>query len=239
MIRVRQYFLLIIFLPLFFCNCEVLKQSSKKDFNEGFYKSRLFHKKLKKVYVVPEENLIKVYTEKGLDKIDTAIAVKIAFPADQKPGDFKGYLFRKSSVDIDINSILLKYRPSVSGFPNQLHTSIFNGVFFVGYRNDMYELKYIENPLHIFKRNIRHYGYSFGVFAGLGTTPMNEYVTQNNIAIEYDGFVNVEGVAVILSIRKLNFGLNYGMEHLMDPNRGFWIYQGKSWVGLSVGLHLN
>jgi hypothetical protein len=134
---------------------------------------------------------------------------------------------------------LLKYRPAVSGFPNQLNTGIFNGAFFLGYRNDIYELKYIENPLHAFKRNIRHYGFSIGVFAGLGTTPMNEFVTLSNIAIEYDGFVNVEGVAAFLSVRKLTFGLNAGVDHLMDPNRKVWIYQGKPWVGLSVGLHLN
>jgi hypothetical protein len=191
------------------------------------------------VYVVQKEDEIYVYPEKGHDKVDTAGSVKISFPPDHMPGDFKEYLFQRNSVDIDVNSTLLKYRPSVSGFPKQLNTSIFNGALFVGYRNDMYKLKYKENPVHDFKRNIRHYGFSAGVFAGLGTTPMNEFVTQSNISIEYDGFVNVEGLAVILSIRKVNFGLNLGVEHLMDPNREFWIYQGKPWLGLSVGLHLD
>ena len=239
MFRIHHYFLLVLLLPLIFGSCKALKESSKYGFNEGYYKSRLFHKKLKKVYVVPQDNYIKVYTEKSLHKVDTAIAVKIAFPPDQRPGDFEEYLFRKSSPDIDIISILLKYRAAIFGFPNQLNTSIFNGAFYFGYRNDIYKLKYTENPLHEFKRNVRHYGFSAGVFAGLGTTAMNEFVTQNNIAIEYDGFVNVEGVAAFFSVRKLTFGLNFGVDHLMDPNREVWIYQGKSWVGLSVGLHLN
>jgi len=239
MIRVRQYFLLILFLPLFFCNCEGFKQTSKKDFNEGFYKSRLFHKNLIKVYVVPREDQIDIYPEKGHDKIDTTVAAKIIFTPDHMPGDFKEYLFHRNSVDIDVNSTVLKYRPSVSGFPNQLNTSIFNGAVFVGYRNDIFKIKYKENPLYELKRSTRHYGFSAGVFAGLGTTPMNEYVTLSNIAIEYDGFVNVEGVALILSIRKLNFGFNLGVEHLMDPNRKFWIYQGKPWLGICIGLHLD
>ena len=239
MTRVHHYILLILFLPLLTCSCKTLKQSSKYGFNEGYYKSRIFHKKLKKVYVIPGDDQIKIYTEKSLHKNDTAVAVKIAFPPDQKPGDFEEYFFRRNGLDADIISILLKYRPAVSGFPNQLTTGIFNGAFFFGCRKDIYELKYTENPLHEFKRNIMHYGYSVGVFAGLGTTAMNEFVTQNNIAIEYDGFVNVEGVAAFLSVRKLTFGLNFGVDHLMDHNRKLWIYQGKSWLGLSVGLHLN
>jgi hypothetical protein len=38
---------------LIFTGCGVLKESPKYGFNEGYYKSRLFKKKLKKVYVVP------------------------------------------------------------------------------------------------------------------------------------------------------------------------------------------
>jgi hypothetical protein len=239
MIRIRHNIPLICFFALLISSCKALNESSKHGFNEGFYKSRLFHKKLKRVYVVPGENEIKIYSEKSLHKIDTALAVKIAFPADKKPLDFNEYLFRNSSPDISIISTFLKYRPSVSGFPNQLTTSIFNGAFFFGYRNDIYKLKYTENPLHDFKRNIRHYGFSVGVFAGLGTTPMNEFVTQGNIAIEYDGFENVTGLAAFLTIRKLNFGLTLGIDHLMDTNKDVWIYQGKPWAGLSIGLHLD
>lgn len=239
MIKVHHYILLLLFLPLLVSSCKTLKQSSKYGFNEGFYKSRIFHKKLKKVYVIPGDDLIKVYTEKNLLKNDTAKAVKIAFPPDKKPLNFETYSFRRSGLDVDIISVLLKYRAAVSGFPNQLNTSIFNGAFYFGYRNDIYKLKYTENPLHVFKRNVTHYGFSVGAFAGVGTTAMNEYVTQNNIAIEYDGFVNVEGIAAFLAVQKLSFGLNFGVDHLMDKNRKFWIYQGKSWVGISVGLHLN
>ena len=239
MIKIHHYILLVLFLPLLISSCKTLKQSSKYGFNEGFYKSRIFHKKLKRVYVVPEEDLIKIYTEKSLLKNDTSIAVKITFPPDQKPLDFMDYSFRRSGLDMDIISVLLKYRPAVSGFPNQLNTSIFSGALYFGYRNDIYRLKYTQNPLHVFKRKVVHYGFSVGAFAGLGTNLINEFVTQNNIAIEYDGFVNVEGIAAFLAVQKMTFGLNFGVDHLMDPNRKVWIYQGKSWIGISFGLHLN
>jgi hypothetical protein len=239
MIRNHYNITLIIFLAILFSSCKALKESSKNGFNEGFYKSRIFHKELRKVYVVPGEDHIKIYTEKSHNNVDTTLTLKIDFSPDQRPPGFDEYLFSNGSPDIYIMATVLKYRPSVSGFPNQLSASIFNGSIFLGYRNDYYKLKYIENPLHVYKRNIRHYGFSMGLFAGLGTTPMNEFVTQRNINIEYDGFVNTEGIAAFIAVGKFTIGISTGIEHLMDPNRKFWIYQGKPWVGLSVGLHLN
>jgi hypothetical protein len=239
MIRNHHHITLIIFIAILFSSCEGLKESSKNAFNEGFYKSRIFHKELKKIYVVPGEDEIKIYTEKGHNMVDTALTLTIDFPADHKPPGFDEYLFSNGSPDIYIMSTILKYRPSVSGFPNQLNASIFNGSFYLGYRNDYYKLKYTETPLHTYKRKIRHYGFSMGLFAGLGTTPMNEFVTQSIINIEYDGFVNTEGIAAFISMGKFTIGISSGIEHLMDPNRKYWIYQGKPWVGLSVGLHLN
>src|SRR5439155_22366743 len=116
MIKIRYHNILIIFLPVLINSCQTLKQSSKYGFNEGFYKSRIFHKKLKKVYVVPENESIKIYTEKSLHKhiIDTVTSLKIVFPSNQKPREFENYLFRQNSLDLDILTILFKYRPSVS-----------------------------------------------------------------------------------------------------------------------------
>ena len=119
-------------------SCRTIKQSSKYGFNEGYYQSKLFHKKLKSVYVMPGEDSIKVYTAKSLSKdfVDTVQSLKIVFPANHKPGNFDNYIFKQTSFDIDILSILFKYRPSVSGFPKQLNTSILNGAIYFGYRSD-------------------------------------------------------------------------------------------------------
>ena len=193
------------------------------------------------MYVVPADESIKVYTEKSLHKdfVDTATSLKIAFFPDQKPQDFENYVFRQNSLDADILSILLKYRPSINGFPNQLNTSILNGALYLGYRTDLYKLTYTQSPLRIFRRDIVHYGFSFGIFTGVGSSGIDEFVTQNGINIQYDGFLNVSGIAVIIALNKLTFGLTFGADHLLDKNRKAWIYQGKPWVGLSVGLNLN
>jgi hypothetical protein len=112
-----------IFIALLLTGCSVLKNSPKYGFNEGYYKSRIFHKKLKHIYVVPGEDSIKVYTAKRLRKeiLDTSKLVKIAFPQNQKPSEFENYIFRKNSFDIDLLTIAFKYQPSVNGFPRQLN----------------------------------------------------------------------------------------------------------------------
>ena len=236
-----KFYFLLTAATLLFSACQSLKQSSKYGFNEGFYKSRLFHKKIKSVYVLPGEDSIKVYSAKRLlnATADTNVSVKIAFPANEKPERFENYLFKQTSFDLDILSILLKYRPQVKGFPNQLNTSILNGVLYLGYRTDLFHLHYKQNALRRYKREVSHYGFSIGVFTGIGASRIDPFVTLGALNIEYDGFVNPSGIAAILAMNKLSFSLALGVDHLLDKNRRVWIYQGKPWIGLGVGLNLN
>ena len=66
---------------------------------------------------------------------------------------------------------------------------MFNGALFTAYRTDVYKLSYKENPLHLAKRIVTHYGFSIGGFAGLDTARIQEYVTLNRINYQYDGAV--------------------------------------------------
>jgi hypothetical protein len=115
----------------------------------------------------------------------------------------------------------------------------FNGAVYFGYRSDLYRLSYKQTPLHVFKRNITHYGYSFGFFTGIGTARIDEYVTDNGINIQYDGAVNLSGVNIVVGVEKLSIGLAVGIDHLLDRNRKYWINEAEPWVGLSFGLNLN
>jgi hypothetical protein len=133
---------------LLFQSCQMMRQSSKHGFNEGYYKSRLFRKKVKTLYVVPDADSIRVYSRKKLSKgaVDTAEALKLAFPANEKPAAFENYLFRQNTFDADLLSILFKYRPARHPYPHQINTS-FNGVIYIGYRTDMYHLRYQQTPV--------------------------------------------------------------------------------------------
>ncbi len=146
--------------------------------------------------------------------------------------------YYKPSFDLDVLSIPFKYRPVARGFPRQLNTA-FNGALYAGYRIDQYRLYYRRSPLGEYGRRISHYGYSGGLFAGIGATPMNPWVTNYAIDSEYDGLVVATGAAVIVAINTLSFGAGVGIDHLMDRNRAVWIYRNKPWIGFLFGLNLN
>jgi hypothetical protein len=225
---------------LVFSSCKVLSESSKYAFSEGYYKSRLYHKKQKNIYVVPSEDSIRIYSAKSIKKgfVDTTKKIKIVFSADKKPREFENYSFKKNSLDLDVLSVLFKYRPTVKNFPKQLNTT-FNGAIYFGYRTDVYQLSYKQTPLKNYKRNINHYGYSFGVFSGIGSARIDEYVTLNGIDYEYDGVVNLTGIAFIMALNKISIGVNAGIDFLLDKNRKYWVNNKKPWAGLSIGLNIN
>ena len=152
--------------------------------------------------------------------------------------NFEAHSFRKSTFDLGAISVLFKCRPTIHGFPPQMNTA-FNGSIYLGMRTDLYKLRYKESPLHRFKKSLSHYGYSFGFFSGLGTELVNEFNTEGGIAIEYDGIVNLSGLVAIIGVNNLTFGLALGADHLLDKNKKFWIYTGKPWLGVSVGLNIN
>ena len=221
-------------------SCETLKHSAKHGFTEGFYRSHLHLQELKKVYVLPSDDLIKVFSVNTLKKsvIDTSESLRIAFPPDTKPLEFKTYLFRKNSFDLQALTVLFRYRPGLKNFPRQL-TQSYNGAVYVGYRTDIYRLSYKKTPIQLYKRSITHYGFSVGVFSGIGSERIDEFNTLNGISFEYDGIVSLSGIAAILAINKLSFGITLGADHLLDTNRKYWVSNDKPWVGVSISLNLN
>ncbi|MDB5211173.1 MAG: hypothetical protein JWQ30_2000 [Sediminibacterium sp.] len=222
------------------CSCQSIKQSSKYGLTEGYYTGYAKGQPKMPIYVFPDEDSIKVYrSENIMARVDSGRSLYRAFPAGiTSPGE-NNYYFKQQTLDFDVLSILLKYRPAIAGFPNQLNTSILNGALFLGYRTDRYKLSYQRTAFNLHKRTVNHYGFSYGVFTGLGASRIDPFVTKGALNIEYDGVVNPSGVAAIIGVDKLTFGLTLGIDHLLDKNHAVWIYQGKPWIGLSVGLNLN
>ena len=237
--RSTNRFIIILCVSNFIIGCGVISNSSKYNFASGYYYSRLNTGKVKKYYVVTGGDSIKVYPSSiARQRADTVKSITVLFPPIKKASTFSDYSFRTESFDLDVLTILFKYRPSVQGFPNQFNAN-FNGAVYAGYRTDNFKLAYKENPLHISNREITHYGYSVGGFIGLGSARIDEYVTLNRINYEYDGAVITGGLAGEFGINNLNFGLTCGFDYLTDKNRHVWVNETKPWLGLSVGINLN
>jgi hypothetical protein len=78
-----------------------------------------------------------------------------------------------------------------------------------------------------------------GVFGGLGSTSITPWTTNNAITEEYNGLVLSRGFALMLGVNDLTVGLGVGWDYLTDRDKNVWIYQNRSWYGLSIGLNLN
>jgi hypothetical protein len=222
--------------------CAAIRQKSKLPLQEGVYimKGDTVAKP-HKVYITVQEDSVRAYPlilrhdEYRADSIHSTVLV---FPLSMDKQPAKVQSFTQESFDVDVLTIAFKYRPYTQGFPNQFNTNL-NGAVYLGYRADQYVISYDKSPLNHYQKSTAHYAYGFGVFAGLGSTALNEWVTVPPINIEYDGVVLTNGVAGIVGVGKLTFGLALGLDHLLDANHKVWIYQGKPWVGLTVGLNLN
>lgn len=227
-----------IFIP---AGCRTLEQSSKYGLNEGWYKSTIFTDSIKKVYVVPANEAITAFATTAANQqfIDSTQAPRLVFTLNEKPAASTGYSFRQHSFDVDVLTIPIKYRPRVGTLSNQVITSVLNGAVYIGRRTDIYHVQYKQTPFRTLKRNITHYGFSFGVFSGIGSTMIDPGVTDGYVNFTYEGFINPTGIAAIVGINRFGFGLLAGIDNFIDRNRRYWAYRGKPWLGLSLGLNLN
>lgn len=219
--------------------CGVVRDSPKYQLANGYYKSRSFSSKAEKVYVDNEVDTIYIYKYDRVTKtVDTSKLTRIVYPQRvlKSIGDSKS--FRQASFDVDFVTMPFKYRPTQRGFPQQFNTNL-NGAVYLGLRNDLYQIKYKESPLKKHDRQTTHYGFSFGVFSGIGGSAINPWVTNNVVGYEYDGVVWAKGIGAFIGINNFNIGLSLGFDDLLDENKDFWIYQQKSWLGLAFGLNLN
>ena len=233
--RVLQYLIAIIpIIPA----CSTINETSKKQMETGIYNVRNY--KNNPFYVNVSEDSIMLHpfrkTKAGWIT-DTSRNSSIALHSSN-PRNRQRTKFINRSFDLDVISILFKYRPYTSGFPNQLNTN-FNAAEFIGHRTDLYILSYDKDPLNTYRRRINHFAFSIGGFIGLGATQMNPFVTNNNITSEYDGLVITKGIAGLVGVGDFTVGAALGFDNLLDKNRKVWIYENKPWFGFNVGFNIN
>jgi hypothetical protein len=241
----KAIFIILIFFSsvLLFSACTSLRDSSKYEFQSAKYYTSLIPGTENKVYLNVAEDTIEVFPVKTVgdrEEVETEPVEVLTENVHVHEASYgKGsHYFYNPSFDLDIITIPLKYRFATQSVPRQLTTN-FNGVAYLGFRNDIFRVRYKRNPLNEMERSTRHFGTSIGGFAGISSEPVNPWVTRDIVQIEYDGVVFSTGLAWIAGINNLTAGIAIGFDFLQDPNRQHWVYQGKPWLGLAFGINLN
>lgn len=229
------YFILYIVSIALFSSCSVIEKSSIHGFNSGYYKHSTGKGKAEVVY---------------LQITDTEAAV---YPvADGKPGNQEMTLpigetdslyrissrFSKTSLDIDLTTIFLKYRPASADLQPQL-TAELNVALYTGWRHDYYRIEGKRDPLGKNHYRVIKRGFDFGILGGPGTTFIGPSTTSNVISKEYNAMILEYGVAAFIETNFASFGLATGYDHLMNSDRSVWIYDKKPWIGFVIGIALN
>lgn len=144
----------------------------------------------------------------------------------------------KSSFDIDITTILMKYRFARPALPAQLNTD-FNGALYFGWRHDWYGFNQYRDPLGRYRVQKNNRGFDFGLLGGLTSVQMSPFTTGGIGQREYNAPAIQYGFAFFAESNAASFGLSVGYDYLLGSERNIWIYRNKPWLGFVVGLALN
>lgn len=213
-------------------SCNTLEKVSSHGLQNGYYQLKSKKGESQKVYLKVTDEKIVAYAPKNLKELwSVGLPQPDTMPHQQ-------IVLKKQSLDVDITSVVMKYRPSVHGLPAQLTTD-FNIALYAGWRHDAYRVRGRKDPLGKIQTKINDFGYDFGVFAGPGTTLISSFTTLQNRTDEYSAMILQAGFAGFIESKLASFGLAVGYDYLMNPDREVWIYQNKPWLGFLVGIALN
>jgi hypothetical protein len=232
--RVASNILLVISMLMQY-SCRVIEKSSQHGFESGYYKHDSGQGDQEKVYLDITEDQVTVYPV-----VSTGIGEpQLTLPLQQADSLYStSSRFSKTSLDIDITSILFKYRPSTDELPAQLSTDL-NVALYAGWRHDNFRITGKKDPVGKNHYKVFNRGYDVGILAGTGSTFIGPSTTKTTITEEYNGMIIELGVAAFMETSFASFGIATGFDHLLSNDRDIWIYTKKPWIGFVVGIALN
>ena len=217
-------------------SCKTLEKASLHGLNSGYYALDDGIRQTNRVYAEVDESAISIHAASN-SHVNNVPFLKIPMAYTDSPV-FQKIVLKKQGLDIDITSVLMKYRPSVSGLPAQLSTDL-NLALYAGWRRDRFTLENTTSPVGKNRCKISNRGYDVGFFAGPGATLISPFTTRGIRTDEYNGMVIQAGFAGFLETNMASFGLAVGFDHLLSPDRNVWIYYRKPWLGFVLGVALN
>lgn len=234
----KIYLFLIVFI-LLLQGCSILENAAYRELSDGIYIQKDSDRQ-QKVFVDVDGDSIKLYaaTEENNQLISPQDGPVSIFPVEFNDTLSRRAVLNRYSLDLDFLTVPAKFRPARGDVPVQLNSEL-NGMIYLGYRRDKYEIIYAANPAGHAERQIRHFGYSAGVFSGIGNTLISPTTTDDAVQLEYDGIIWSKGIAGIIAVNRFTLGMAVGFDNLLDQNSKYWIYEFYPWVGFVIGLNLN
>lgn len=154
-------------------SCGVIRNTPKFCLLDGVYQTNQ-----EKVFIETQNDTLLVFSENEMKPLNS-------LPLSTKSQQ-SNFVFQKSTFDLDVLAIPVKYRVSKTVIPAQL-TSEINAALYFGKRNDYFQVNFEKSSTNRFKRKIDPYGFSMGGFVGLGNSVINGDVSQGLVSYEDQG----------------------------------------------------
>ena len=225
---------------LFAYGCSGLQHAGNHSLQDGYYVFKTDSTAARPVYARFTDSSLVVHArsgKKGLPLPQPFFETALGAAATDSMAS-PSFRLVKKSIDLDLSTVLFKFRFSRMALPNQLSSQL-NVTLYGGYRQDYYRLRTHKTPLQQYQHSLRHLAFDLGAFAGFGSTPVNPSVTGGAVAEEYDGIVFQKGVAFFIGSNRFTAGISVGTDALLDRNRKNWLYRERPWLGLMIGLNLS
>ena len=219
-------------------SCAPVHKIARHDFDSGIYTLKTEDSVTQQVYTKVSGDSLTVYplTPSGLTKTPDVTRFSATGISDVSAGNyFFKSRFTRNSIDVDLTTILLKYRPEQMEVPNQLSSNI-NAALYIGLRKDFFKMMSYKTPLKEEYSFLRQTAFDAGLFAGIGITPVNPTVTSGTVNIEYDGIVFQKGIAGYITFDNMSIGITLGFDTLLDKNKGAWLFNEKPYLGIAIGI---
>jgi hypothetical protein len=231
---VRIFMLMLSAVLLCSTSCSTIEQASTHGLANGKYTLKSA-KTVKRVYLDVNDERVDAYELRD----DGILGGAVILSDDTGRRTFPlPFVLKKQGLDLDVTTILFKYRPPVKGQGHQF-TNDMNLAMYAGWRFDRFAFSEQVNLLQKSTPKVRHFAYDVGFILGAGTTPIDAFTTQNKVETDYNALLFQSGVAGFVETTYASFGLGIGWDFLTGSDRKSWIYEQKPYLGIIVGIALN
>jgi hypothetical protein len=153
----------------------------------------------------------------------------------------KSFVYNSKKLQLQAISVPFKFRSAIKNnprvldsLPSQVETSFSLG-FAVG---EKFTKNVFNSQKNLFGSYINKFSLYPGAFINVGTTTLKRLTT--NDAAKFDQTVPLfsYGAFIMLGFNSINIGYNVGFDYALNSASKDWVYQGKLWQGITIGLDI-
>lgn len=162
--------------------------------------------------------------------------VNIYYPETMK-GSFNANRFTYYDIKFGLQAmtIPLKFRGSVGN--DTLNPPTVEAAFNIGFAPGWKFAQNIWKPdLNYLGKHATQFSLAVGPLIGIGSTSLKKATNAPDVLSDHAAPILTGGIFLLCGFNNINIGVSLGQDYVPKNDEKGWVYQGKTWVGIMVGL---